>query len=66
MERLVEIAREAALAEGRMTRRVIRPYLRSLDIQISNERFSALQTLLQQDSALAHLPQPQRKARPTR
>ncbi|MGW6457686.1 DUF2637 domain-containing protein [Streptomyces sp. NPDC055078] len=63
MEQLVEIARNAALAEGRMTRRVLRPYLRAQDIQISNERFSTLQTLLQQDPALAHLPRPPRKAR---
>ncbi|MFI1890268.1 DUF2637 domain-containing protein [Streptomyces jumonjinensis] len=63
MERLVELARTAALTEGRMTRRVIRPYLRAQSIQISNERFAELQTRLYQDPALAHLPRSQRKTR---
>ncbi|MGW4200956.1 DUF2637 domain-containing protein [Streptomyces sp. NPDC004726] len=63
MERLVELARTAALTEGRMTRRVIRPYLRAQSIQISNERFAGLQTRLYQDPALAHLPRSQRKTR---
>ncbi|MFE4664584.1 DUF2637 domain-containing protein [Streptomyces sp. NPDC056716] len=63
MERLVEIARDAALKEGRMTRRTIRPYLRAQDIQISNERFADLQTRLYQDPALAHLPRSQRRTR---
>lgn len=63
MERLVELARTAALAEGRMTRRVIRPYLRAQSIQISNERFTELQSRLHQDPALAHLPRSQRTTR---
>ncbi|MFJ4689251.1 DUF2637 domain-containing protein [Streptomyces sp. NPDC088789] len=63
MERLIGIARDAALKEGRMTRRTIRPYLRAQDIQISNERFAELQTLLYQDPALTHLPRSQRKTR---
>jgi hypothetical protein len=63
MDRLVELARTAALTEGRMTRRVIRPYLRAQSIQISNERFAELQGRLYQDPALAHLPRSQRKTR---
>ncbi|GAA2254521.1 hypothetical protein GCM10010232_49540 [Streptomyces amakusaensis] len=63
MERLVKLARTAALTEGRMTRRVIRPYLRAQSIQISNEKFGELQARLYEDPALAHLPRSQRKTR---
>ncbi|MGW6745036.1 DUF2637 domain-containing protein [Streptomyces sp. NPDC055025] len=63
MERLVEIARNGALREGRMTRRAIRPYLRANSIKISNERFGELQSRLYQDKTLAHLPRSEKKTR---
>ncbi|MFB7270700.1 DUF2637 domain-containing protein [Streptomyces sp. NPDC056244] len=63
MERLVEIARDGALREGRMTRRAIRPYLRANNIKISNERFSELQSRLYEDKTLAHLPRSEKKTR---
>lgn len=59
----VEVARQAALAEGRMTRRAIRPHLRDHGITVSNELFSELQTHLYGDPTLAHLPRPPRKTR---
>ncbi|MEC4019698.1 hypothetical protein [Streptomyces sp. H27-D2] len=62
MERLVALARQGALREGRLTRRAIRPYLREHGIQISNERFGELQDHLYRDAALARLPRPQKKA----
>ncbi|MFJ9034527.1 DUF2637 domain-containing protein [Streptomyces sp. NPDC102274] len=62
MERLIEIARDGALREGRMTRRAIRPYLRAQEIRISNERFGELQSRLYQDETLAHLPRSRKKA----
>ncbi|WP_435124504.1 DUF2637 domain-containing protein [Actinacidiphila sp. bgisy144] len=58
---VVTVARQAALAEGRMTRRAIRPHLRSRGISVSNENFAALQAHLYTDPALAHLPRPPRK-----
>ncbi|WP_043267157.1 DUF2637 domain-containing protein [Streptomyces sp. CT34] len=59
----VEVARKAALEEGRMTRQAIRPHLRRNNISISNALFSDLQAALYADPALAHLPHPARKAR---
>ncbi|MFC9740485.1 DUF2637 domain-containing protein [Streptomyces noursei] len=59
----VEIARQAALTEGRMTRRVIRPHLRNHGITVSNALFSDLQSRLYEDPTLAHLPRPPRRTR---
>ncbi|WP_189879271.1 DUF2637 domain-containing protein [Streptomyces bluensis] len=59
----VEVARKAALAEGRMTRRAIRPHLRKHNIKVSNELFSELQAHLYADPTLAHLPRTPRKTR---
>ncbi|MFE3387442.1 DUF2637 domain-containing protein [Streptomyces anulatus] len=59
----VEVAREAALASGRMTRRVIRPHLRRNNITISNEGFRELQAQLYADPGLAHLPRDTRRSR---
>lgn len=59
----VEVARKAALASGRMTRRVIRPHLRRNNITISNEGFRKLQAQLYADPGLAHLPRDTRKSR---
>lgn len=59
----VEVARKAALASGRMTRRVIRPHLRRNNIAISNEGFRKLQAQLYADPGLAHLPRDTRRAR---
>ncbi|NEB88947.1 DUF2637 domain-containing protein [Streptomyces anulatus] len=59
----VEVAREAALEAGRMTRRVIRPHLRRNNITISNEGFRELQAQLYADPALAHLPRDTRRSR---
>ncbi|WP_327417588.1 DUF2637 domain-containing protein [Streptomyces sp. NBC_01233] len=63
LEALVPIARKAALAGGRITRRVIGPYLREQHLTISNERFPELQEVLYGDPALAHLPRPKRRTR---
>ncbi|WP_327303612.1 DUF2637 domain-containing protein [Streptomyces sp. NBC_01298] len=63
LEILVPIARDAALAGGRMTRRVIGPYLREQHLTISNERFRELQEVLYEDPELAHLPRPKRRTR---
>lgn len=57
----VEVARQAALEAGRMTRRVIRPHLRRNNISISNEGFRKLQAQLYADPGLAHLPRTTRK-----
>jgi hypothetical protein len=57
----VEVARQAALEAGRMTRSVLRPHLRRHNISISNEGFSKLQAQLYADPALAHLPRTTRK-----
>lgn len=57
----VEVARQAALEAGRMTRRVIRPHLRRNNITISNEGFRKLQAQLYADPKLAHLPRTTRK-----
>ncbi|MFD9483351.1 DUF2637 domain-containing protein [Streptomyces sp. NPDC059991] len=62
-EAKVEVARNAALAEGRMTRRALRPHLRKAHITVSNELFSDLQAALYADPTLAHLPRDTRKAR---
>ncbi|ALO96741.1 hypothetical protein SHL15_5678 [Streptomyces hygroscopicus subsp. limoneus] len=62
-EAKVAVARQAALAEGRMTRRAIRPHLRKANITVSNELFSDLQAALYADPALAHLPRDTRRAR---
>ncbi|MFJ8248544.1 DUF2637 domain-containing protein [Streptomyces sp. NPDC094466] len=59
----VEVAREAALEAGRMTRRVIRPHLRRKNITISNEGFRELQAQLYADPGLAHLPRDTRRSR---
>ncbi|MFG2564704.1 DUF2637 domain-containing protein [Streptomyces sp. NPDC048567] len=59
----VEVAREAALEAGRMTRRVIRPHLRRNNITISNEGFRKLQDQLYADPALSHLPRDTRRSR---
>ncbi|MFF3525235.1 DUF2637 domain-containing protein [Streptomyces sp. F41] len=59
----VEVAREAALESGRMTRRVIRPHLRRNNITISNEGFRKLQAQLYADPGLAHLPRDTRRSR---
>ncbi|WP_416985453.1 hypothetical protein [Streptomyces sp. T028] len=59
----VEVARKAALAEGRMTRRAIRPHLRKHNIKVSNELFGELQAHLYADPTLAHLPRTPRKTR---
>jgi hypothetical protein len=63
LEELLSIAREAALAEGRMTRRALRPYLNEAGVPISNERFTELQQYLYADPKLAHLPRPGRRPR---
>jgi hypothetical protein len=63
LEELLAIAREAALAEGRMTRRALRPYLNEAGMPISNERFTELQQHLYADPKLAHLPRPGRRSR---
>ncbi|MEU9735190.1 DUF2637 domain-containing protein [Streptomyces sp. NPDC048002] len=60
-ETKVEVARQAALESGRMTRRVIRPHLRRNNITISNEGFRKLQAQLYADPKLAHLPRTTRK-----
>ncbi|MEU0253120.1 DUF2637 domain-containing protein [Streptomyces sp. NPDC006184] len=60
---VIEVARRAALAEGRMTRRAIRPHLREHGIKVSNELFSDLQARLHADPALAHLPRTTKKTR---
>ncbi|MDF3142129.1 hypothetical protein PBV88_12655, partial [Streptomyces sp. T21Q-yed] len=57
----VEVARKAALEEGRMTRRAIRPHLRRHNISISHALFSDLQAALYADPALAHLPRETRR-----
>ncbi|MGP9017589.1 DUF2637 domain-containing protein [Streptomyces sp. BR1] len=62
-EAKVAVAREAALGEGRMTRRAIRPHLRNAGITVSNELFSEIQAALYADPALAHLPRDTRRAR---
>ncbi|GGU55618.1 hypothetical protein GCM10010211_20480 [Streptomyces albospinus] len=62
-EAKVKVARKAALAEGRMTRRAIRPHLRNANITVSNELFSDLQAALYADPTLAHLPRDTRRAR---
>ena len=62
-EQIVEVARLAALEEGRLTRRAIRPHLRKRGIRVSNEAFSELQTHLYADQTLAHLPHSTKKAR---
>ncbi|MBM7167098.1 DUF2637 domain-containing protein [Streptomyces sp. G44] len=62
-EAKIEVARRAALAEGRMTRRALRPHLRSAKIKVSNELFSDLQAALYADPTLAHLPRDTRRAR---
>ncbi len=62
-EAKVEVARKAALEEGRMTRRAIRPHLRNANITVSNELFSDLQAALYADPTLAHLPRDTRRAR---
>ncbi|KUF17320.1 DUF2637 domain-containing protein [Streptomyces silvensis] len=62
-EAKVAVARQAALAEGRMTRRAIRPHLRNANISVSNELFSDLQAALYADPALAHLPRDTRRTR---
>ncbi|PKV84251.1 DUF2637 domain-containing protein [Streptomyces sp. TLI_146] len=62
-EAKVAVAREAALGEGRMTRRAIRPHLRNAGITVSNELFSDIQAALYADPALAHLPRDTRRAR---
>ncbi|MFD4022329.1 DUF2637 domain-containing protein [Streptomyces sp. NPDC058576] len=59
----VEVARQAALDAGRMTRRVIRPHLRRNNITISNEGFRKLQAQLYADPRLAHLPRDTRRSR---
>ncbi|OEV03749.1 hypothetical protein AN219_37885 [Streptomyces nanshensis] len=61
LEELLPVARQAALSEGRMTRKALRPHLRSKGIPLSNERFTALQQRLYRDPALVHLPQPKRR-----
>lgn len=61
LEELLSIAREAALSEGRMTRRVLRPHLNEAGVPISNERFTELQRRLYADPTLAHLPRPGRR-----
>lgn len=58
----VEVARKAALREGLMSRRVIRPHLRRHNISISNEGFRELQDQLYADPALAHLPRNRRRS----
>ncbi|WP_374204133.1 DUF2637 domain-containing protein [Streptomyces sp. HPF1205] len=63
LEELLSIAREAALAEGRMTRRALRPYLNQAGVPISNSRFTELQRRLYADPTLAHLPRPGRRTR---
>jgi hypothetical protein len=63
LEELLSIAREAALSEGRMTRRALRPYLNEAGVPISNERFTELQQHLYADPMLAHLPRPGRRSR---
>ncbi|MFF4256669.1 DUF2637 domain-containing protein [Streptomyces sp. NPDC001663] len=60
-ETKVEVARQAALEAGRMTRSVLRPHLRRHNITISNEGFSKLQAQLYADPKLAHLPRTTRK-----
>ncbi|MVO90239.1 DUF2637 domain-containing protein [Streptomyces sp. p1417] len=62
-EAKVAVARQAALAEGRMTRRAIRPHLRNANISVSNELFSDLQAALYADPTLAHLPRDTRRVR---
>ncbi|KPC62617.1 hypothetical protein ADL29_17805 [Streptomyces chattanoogensis] len=59
----VEVARRAALQEGLMSRRIIRPHLRRNNISISNEHFRVLQDQLYADPALAHLPRDKRRSR---
>ncbi|MFC5218854.1 DUF2637 domain-containing protein [Streptomyces coerulescens] len=59
----VDVARKAALEEGRMTRRAIRPHLRRHNISVSNALFSELQAALYADPTLAHLPRDTRKTR---
>lgn len=61
LEELLSIARKAALSEGRMTRRALRPYLNEAGVPISNGRFTELQRHLYADPALAHLPRPGRR-----
>lgn len=60
---VIEVARQAALAEGRMTRRAIRPHLRNHGIRVSNEMFGDLQARLHTDPALQHLPRTPRRSR---
>lgn len=62
-QEVIEVARQAALAEGRMTRRAIRPHLREHGVKVSNELFSDLQARLHADPALAHLPRTTKKTR---
>ncbi|MEU1073620.1 MULTISPECIES: DUF2637 domain-containing protein [unclassified Streptomyces] len=59
----VAVARKAALEEGRMTRRAIRPHLRNANISVSNRHFRVLQDQLYADPALAHLPRDTRRSR---
>jgi hypothetical protein len=61
LEELLSIARKAALSEGRMTRRALRPYLNEAGVPISNRRFTELQRHLYADPTLAHLPRPGRR-----
>ncbi|MGW2034760.1 hypothetical protein [Streptomyces sp. NPDC001811] len=62
-QEVIEVARQAALAEGRMSRRALRPHLREHGIKVSNELFSDLQARLHADPALAHLPRTTKKTR---
>ncbi|WP_439940044.1 DUF2637 domain-containing protein [Streptomyces sp. BBFR115] len=62
-QEVIEVARQAALAEGRMSRRALRPHLREHGIKVSNELFSDLQARLHADPALAHLPRTTTKSR---
>ncbi|MEV6723553.1 DUF2637 domain-containing protein [Streptomyces xanthochromogenes] len=62
-EAKIEVARKAALGEGRMTRRAIRPHLRNAGITVSNELFSDIQAALYADPTLAHLPRDTRRGR---
>ncbi len=58
----VDVARQAALHEGLMSRRAIRPHLRRNNISISNEGFRKLQDQLYADPELAHLPRNRRRS----
>ncbi|MEI5100956.1 hypothetical protein RB200_23450 [Streptomyces sp. PmtG] len=58
----VDVARQAAIQEGLMSRRAIRPHLRRNNISISNEGFRKLQDQLYADPDLAHLPRNRRRS----